>query len=413
LKLILKNILILVLAVPFLARSTLLPADKVERVRLFTRAIEFDYVEWIFDALLVRGLQNALGAERYLQPETQHDLVQEYMDLVQRQEQTIYQVTRIYADPTVQDSQDASRELRKELAKITARLDQITPLAESTLQLQLSNVIAGLNLSVGGQPVPPVWYHSTPLPLALVVSPRDTIRQDANISVHADLNIDQITALEDNVSSTLGVSSLVVHVGGIGVYPTMVMRSGDLTWVGEVVAHEWIHNYLTLRPLGINYDTSPELRTMNETTANIAGQEIGRALLETYYPELLPEPAPEAAAPASSPKNEAPIFSFNSEMHNVRLHVDELLAAGKVDEAETYMNQSRKVFLDNGYVVRKINQAYFAFYGAYADEPSGPAGRDPVGPAVRELRQQSASLVDFLERISRMTSFEQLQAAIQ
>jgi len=379
--------------------------------------MEFDYVEWIFDALLVRGLQNALGAERYLQPETQHDLVLEYLDLTQRQEQTVYQVTRIYADPTVEDSQTASRELRRELAEITARLDQITPLAESTLQLQLSNVIASLGLSLGGQPIPPVWYHSTPLPLALIVSPRDTIRQDANISVSADLNIDQIASLENNVSSTLGVSSLVVHVGGIGVYPTMVMRSGDLTWVGEVVAHEWIHNYLTLRPLGINYDTNPEMRTMNETTANIAGQEIGRALLETYYPEQMPEPMPEtadsASAPAPAARNEAPVFSFNSEMHKVRLHVDDLLAVGKIDEAERYMDQSRKVFLDNGYVVRKLNQAYFAFYGAYADEPSGPAGLDPVGPAERELRQQSASLKDFLDRISRMTSFEQLKGAIQ
>jgi hypothetical protein len=77
------------------------------------------------------------------------------------------------------------------------------------------------------------------------------------------------------------------------------------------------------------------------------------------------------------------------------------------------MDQSRKVFLDNGYVVRKINQAYFAFYGAYADQESGPAGLDPVGPAVRRLRQQSASLVDFLQTIASMTSFEQLQAAIQ
>jgi hypothetical protein len=397
-----------------LARSTLLPADTVERVRQYTRAIEFDYIEWIFDALTVRGLQNALGAERYLPTSTQHDLVMEYMDLVQRQEQTIYQVTRIYADPAVEDSQSASRELRQELGKITARLDEITPLAESTLQLQVSRVISSLGLAVGGQPIPPVWYHSTPLPLALIVSPRDTIRQEANISVLADLNIDQITALEDKVSSSQGVSTLVVHVGGIGVYPTMVMRSGDLTWVGEVVAHEWIHNYLTLRPLGINYDTSPELRTMNETAANIAGQEIGRALLEANYPELLPAPAPEASAPSSSTaRAEAPVFSFNAEMHRVRLHVDELLTAGKIAEAETYMDQSRRTFLDNGYVVRKINQAYFAFYGAYADEPSGPAGVDPVGPAVRTLRQQSASLVDFLERISRMTSFQQLEAAIQ
>ena len=41
---------------------------------------------------------------------------------------------------------------------------------------------------------------------------------------------------------------------------------------------------------------SPELRTMNETTASIAGKEIGRALIERYYPELLPPPTPANAA---------------------------------------------------------------------------------------------------------------------
>jgi hypothetical protein len=69
--------------------------------------------------------------------------------------------------------------------------------------------------------------------------------------------------------------------------------------------------------------------------------------------------------------------------------------------------------VQHGYLIRKLNQAYFAFYGAYADTPGGAAGEDPVGPAVRALRQQSASLADFLNRISWMTSFDQLQAAVK
>jgi hypothetical protein len=64
-------------------------------------------------------------------------------------------------------------------------------------------------------------------------------------------------------------------------------------------------------------------------------------------------------------------------------------------------------------LLRKLNQAYFAFHGAYADAPGGAAGEDPVGPAVRTLREQSASLADFINRISWMTSFEQLQQAIK
>jgi hypothetical protein len=45
--------------------------------------------------------------------------------------------------------------------------------------------------------------------------------------------------------------------------------------------------------------------------------------------------------------------------------------------------------------------------------PGGAAGEDPVGPAVRALRAQSASLAEFINRISWMTSFGELQAAIQ
>ena len=67
-------------------------------------------------------------------------------------------------------------------------------------------------------------------------------------------------------------------------------------------------------------------------------------------------------------------------MHKTRVHVDELLAEGKIDEAEAYMEQRRQIFVQNGYYIRRLNQAYFAFYGAYADVPGGAAGEDPVGP---------------------------------
>jgi hypothetical protein len=100
-------------------------------------------------------------------------------------------------------------------------------------------------------------------------------------------------------------------------------------------------------------------------------------------------------------------------MHETRVTADQMLAEGKIEEAETYMELRRQVFWENGYLLRKLNQAYFAFHGAYADVPGGAAGQDPVGPAVRALREQSDSLADFINTISWMTSFEQLQQAIQ
>jgi hypothetical protein len=157
---------------------------------------------------------------------------------------------------------------------------------------------------------------------------------------------------------------------------------------------------------------------MNETTASISGKEIARAVLAKYYPSLLPpepveEPAPQPAAPVEpQPEPTPPPFDFRAEMHTTRVTADELLAQGKIEEAESYMEARRKVFWDQGYQIRRLNQAYFAFHGAYADEPGGAAGTDPVGPAVRELRSRAGSLAVFINQIAWMSSYDQLQQAL-
>jgi hypothetical protein len=100
------------------------------------------------------------------------------------------------------------------------------------------------------------------------------------------------------------------------------------------------------------------------------------------------------------------------EMHETRVTADRLLAEGKIDQAESYMEMRRRFLWDNGYHIRKLNQAYFAFYGAYADQPGGAAGEDPVGAAVRLLRADSPSLADFINRIAWMWNYEQLKNAV-
>jgi hypothetical protein len=99
-------------------------------------------------------------------------------------------------------------------------------------------------------------------------------------------------------------------------------------------------------------------------------------------------------------------------MRATRLTVDRLLAEKKIEAAERYMEERRVFFWENGYLIRKLNQAYFAFHGAYADQPGGAAGEDPVGAAVRALRDQSATLAAFVNTISWMSSFEDLQRAV-
>ena len=159
---------------------------------------------------------------------------------------------------------------------------------------------------------------------------------------------------------------------------------------------------------------------MNETTASLSGDEVGLLVLKKYYPELLAS-SPTLSLlqsnisyrPLSGPFADTTPFDYRAEMNTTRVKADELLAQGKIEEAEKYMEQRRLLFWENGYLIRKLNQAFFAFHGAYADVPGGAAGEDPVGPAVRALREQSDSLADFINTIGWMTSFDQLQKAIQ
>jgi len=400
----------------------------IEKVRAFTRQIEFNYVSWMSNAAIIKIRAASVGIPYSLNNESQKQIVNENLRVTQLILEKEYQLAQIYADPAIADKELASEPLRAELDEQYARQSELAPLAEAILQEQVTQVLAELGLTSAGQPLPNVWYHSTPLPMALIVSPRDHIEQTANISVNTDLTLDQQAQLEENIDEKLNSSSLVVNIGGVGVYPTMVMRTTDLNWMLSTIAHEWIHNYLTLRPLGLSYNETPELRTMNETTASIAGDEIGALVIERFYPEriaaLQPDPNESSASSQSLSLISFPLehptpgdflrppFDFRAQMHETRLTADALLAEGKIEEAEAYMEERRLVFLQNGYLLRKINQAYFAFHGAYADSPGGAAGQDPVGPAVRTLREQSESLADFVNTISWMWKFEQLQKAV-
>ncbi|MDQ3004583.1 MAG: hypothetical protein M3R47_04270 [Chloroflexota bacterium] len=390
-----------------------------DRVRLFTRDIEFDYPNWVWGATWLKIEQSSLSAPFLFDRGSNKQLVFEYLRVTQQLIQTEGSIEQIFADPAVTDKESTSAFLRTKRDELIAKQNSLAPFAESALQSQLSEALAQLGLTIAGQPLPPTLYHVSSTPLALIVAPRDHIHQIANVSVLPTLTLDEQIKLEDEVAQSLDVSTLVVGIGGVGVYPTMVTETTDLRWMLETIAHEWTHNYLNVRPLGLNYSTTPELRTMNETTASIAGNEVGNLVLQNYYPEML------ASSPSRSrisldqsflPSNrldDPPPFDFRAEMHETRVTADEMLAQGKIEEAEAYMETRRQLFWDNGYLLRKLNQAYFAFHGAYADVPGGAAGEDPVGPAVRSLREQSDSLEDFINTIAWMTSFEQLQEAIK
>lgn len=410
----LRNALLFAVLLVLLVGSNSAPGSLTNQIEALIRPITFDFGTWTLEAIGEKLASWGFSFQRFLTSEQQSALVRDYLAQVGEAQSLDSQILRIYADPSITDPDAASEDLKAALAEAEASLQTLAPLAESILESQLMTVVHQIGLETLGEPFPPSLFQSSEIPNALVVSPRDHIEQLLNISLQPGMSADEEEALENRIFEEHDLSALVVPIGGIGTYPTMVMQTTDIAWLTEVIAHEWTHNYLTLRPLGLNYETTPELRTINETTASLSGKELSRLILERYYPEALPQEAVQtevSPSPENEPEPEA--IDFRVEMRITRQEVDRLLAEGKIEEAENYMEARRQVFWENGYLIRKLNQAYFAFYGAYNDTPGGgAAGEDPVGPAVQAYRDSFDSLAAFLRSIAWVDSYAELQSRV-
>ncbi len=376
---------------------------------------QFDFAGWEIRALVDKLTHTLISPQRYMDEQGRHDFVLDYLELVAEIQRVEWEIHRVYTDPAETDPEAATVSLRAQLEELRKTEEAQQILAEAILQEQTSIVLVNQGFGLLGQELPPIGIHFTPLPALLIVSARDRIERISSLGLRHGLDAAQREAIEGQVDTSRGVSSLITNIGGLSAYPAMLLESSSLGWVAEVTAHEWTHHYLMPLPLGWNYDAAPETRTINETVASIVGKEASRHLLARYYPEFLPpEPEPEDLEETEEelPPPEPPAFDFRLEMRRTRIQVDELLAEGKIEEAEAYMEERRQEFVAQGYTIRKLNQAYFAFHGAYADEP-GAAGDDPIGPAVQELRARSPSLHAFVVQIARITTLAELQASLE
>jgi hypothetical protein len=403
---------LLLLAV-LLQRDSYLPATSAEKTRLVTAPYEFEFVSWTLNALWEKTGQFLLGEERYMSPAGWHSEVISYNRLLDEIHASEAELEHIFADPSVADPYMASASLRDSLAAKRSTLAGRQPLVEAILQEQAASELRREGFGVGGEVFPPVLFRFSPIPAGLIISPREVIRQDANIQLIPGLTLEQRIALEQEVEQRLNVSALVENLGGLGTFPTMIMETSWLNWVAEAVLHEWTHLYLYPTPLGLMYEVSPDMRTVNETAASLTGKTLGARLIEDYYPELMPPPPATATPSAADPQPvpQEPVFNLTREMHTTRVEADRLLAEGRIEEAEQYLEERRQFLAEHGVYIRRLNQAYFAFHGAYADVP-GERGEDPIGPAVTELFNQCPTVRSFLDTVSQVTSFSQLQELV-
>ena len=408
--------MLLFFALMLLIVSSNVPLDSsLSSLSNLTRWDEFNYISWVASALIDKFSNATLGLERFIDDETQAEIVLQYLDQIGEVETLERRLEELNSDPNLRKRTGEIAAVDTRLQEKTERMHQYGRIAESILQNQTERTLIEMGFGVGGQLLPPLLFSITDLPLNLIISPRENISTLRNISLKPGMDALEKEKLEDAIFQGFKLSGLVEPVGGVGAYPTMVSRTRDINWLTDVIAHEWFHNYLSFFPLGVRYFENDTIRSINETTANLSGKEVGRRVMIRFYPayvSLYYLPGRDPATVLPEGRQEA--FNFRKQLRETRLVVDYLLSNGQIERAESYMEERRNFFWQNGYRIRKINQAYFAFYGSYNDTPGGgAAGDDPVGPAVQELRKQSSSLKGFIDQVKRVKSFDELLTELE
>jgi hypothetical protein len=393
------------LALQLVGGSMITAAEAEQRALVMTTAgWGFNLLRWEGDALW-----NKIEAQRTrpaagLSAEEGARAVLDYMARVEQIYPLESEIVRLASESDGELPSDVQG-LQDELDALRSQQASSRPLVEQVIEGQVGHYIQQEGVEFAGWPFPPVQFTFIDPPKKLVVSPRDRIVTSFTRMLDFAFGVPQAEATEDKIRREFDLSAYATEIGGLGAYPTMVIDRANLRWILSTVAHEWTHNYLTLFPLGLHYFASPDMTTINETVAEIVGNELGAKTYEGYYAPVVPPPPP---APSLAP-TDAPQFDFVEEMRTTRLEVDRLLAEGKVEEAEDYMAARRQVFAENGYPLRVLNQAYFAFHGSYG---TSPASTSPIGPKLNRLRELTPDLQTFLRTVRWFTSAADLDRAL-
>ena len=173
---------------------------------------------------------------------------------------------------TISEASPRTREIRARLDEVHGREGSIRPAVEQTVEREISDILheEGFSSRIGAilPPVDTVLGHS---PALLVTSPRDRILRLDNVLLRHGVRPDERTMLEDLTTQERNLSAIVVNIGGVGTFPTVVSSSSGLHFALNTVAHEWLHNWFFFQPLGQHFWDNPEMTTLNETAATWAG----------------------------------------------------------------------------------------------------------------------------------------------
>ena len=338
----------------------------------------------------------------YTPPVAKEQVLQEFFQLSHEIEDLEQELSQLAADEPAENPQ--AEEAASQLEELNKKRSRIKPQAEELLEAEVSAILSeeGFQSRVG-LIWPPVDVELVTPPSVLVLSPRNVIERKQDFVLLPGLDLKTREKLEDKIFWEQDLSALVVNIGGIATYPSIVASGSSLEHALEIAAHEWLHQYWFFRPLGQNYARDSETTTLNESAAAMAAKELNLRV----YASVTGEPIEQPREPSQAPATATDVFNFRKSMHDTRLHTDSLLAEGRIEEAEAYMEERRQLFLENGYYIRKLNQAFFAFHGTYA---GNPASVSPINDELKHFRATLPTVGDFIKEISQFGSYQEFKA---
>ena len=225
-------------------------SDFDARLNPFVTPYRFSIAGWEWQTIIEQAKDWYSGRKIQVDDETR--VVIEYFDTVKRIKTLQSEIAAANAKNDSGTSTRLSDELRTSQEKQTTRAATVETIIRGQIRATLAG--EGIYNPVGKGKVgfPPLIFKLEVLPSVLVISPRDRIESMRELVLKQNLALPQKESIEAGADK-LGVSSLVVGVGGMGTYPSLVDGESSLRATIETAAHEWLHQYLALTALGICY----------------------------------------------------------------------------------------------------------------------------------------------------------------
>jgi hypothetical protein len=398
-------------AVLLLVLGSIGRGDGISDLRAAAGRSEQDLVQWEITHFMDKWVRKAANFVllRSTNAEEPRDAIIEFFALRDEKRGAEAALLRTLAAPA--DARSTTpKQAQQTLDEVTDRRGDLSAKVEEALEGAISGVLSDLGIIDAFGPVrwPPVDFTFEDRGLVLVRSPRDRIDRLDDLLLDPGVSLLDQEEIEEEIETLDDtISAVVVRVGGVATYPAQVSPNLSLHGTLALASHEWLHHWLYFRPLGRGWFDGGEIRSINETLANIFGKEVGDLALERLTGQVFeraPWVPPTVHSRAEPPED---VFDFRREMRQTRVELESLLDAGEVDEAEAFLERRRLEFVANGFNIRKLNNAWFAFNGTYADSPGSIS---PIEGQLRTVRADSASLSEFLDRLSGITEPGELEA---